>query len=451
LTIPSVSPVPEIAAVAAVDMGYGHLRAARAIADALGTRVLRADTAPIADAEEQRLWQTARRLYEVTSRTSQLPGLLGWLGAPLRAALDGITSIPPLHPHRDLSSPNWGTRSLDRLIARGLGRGLAAHLATTREPLVTTFFSIAIAAAAHGVRDVHCIATDSDLARSWAPLDPRSSPIVYSAPTRRARRRLLAYGIAREQIEVTGFPLPHELVGGPELPTLARNLAARLVRLDPKGVFREQLGGDLERFLGPLSRTESDSESRPPLAVFAVGGAGAQAELARTLLVSLRPLIEEGKLRLCLVAGARPEIAARFVEWTAAAGLSPLLGSEVQILDAPDVDTYLDRFHELLSQADILWTKPSEMVFFGALGLPLVLTRPVGVHERYNRRWAIENGVGLEQRDARHAGDWLREYLAEGTLAAAAWFGYLRLPKQGLYRIVGRIVGRIVERVKRPR
>lgn len=418
--------------VAAVDMGYGHLRAARAIADAWGVEVLRADVPPIADAEEQRLWQTARKIYEVTSRTSQLPGILG---APLRAILDGITAIPPLHPHRDLSPPNWGTRSLDRLIRRGLGRGLAAHLRANPAPLVTTFFSIAIAAAAHGAERVYCVATDSDLARSWTPLDPRSSPIVYLAPTRRARKRLLAYGVPRERIEVTGFPLPHELVGGPELPTLAKNLAARLVRLDPKGIFREQLGGDIQRFLGPLP----SEPKRPPLAVFAVGGAGAQAELARTLLVSLRPLIEEGRLRLCLVAGARPEIASKFVDWTRAAGLASSLGNEIEILDAPNVDTYFDRFHGLLAEADLLWTKPSEMVFFGALGLPLVLTRPMGVHERYNRRWAIENGPGLEQRDARHAGDWLREYLAEGTLAAAAWFGYLRLPKHGLYRIVERV------------
>lgn len=418
--------------VAAVDMGYGHLRAARAIADALGSEVLRADIAPIADTEEQRLWQTARRIYEITSRTSQLPGLLG---APLRALLDGITSIPPLHPHRDLSNPDWGARSLDRLIRRGLGRGLAARLAETRTPLVTTFFSIAIAAAAHGARDVYCVATDSDLARSWAPLDPRASNITYLVPTRRARKRLLAYGIARDRIEVTGFPLPHELVGGPELPTLAQNLGARLVRLDPKGFFREQLGGDLQRFLGALP----SEPKRPPLAAFAVGGAGAQADLARTLLRSLRPLIEEGRLRLCLVAGARPEIAAKFAEWARAAGFEPHLGGGVEILEAPDVDSYFDRFHALLAETDLLWTKPSEMVFFGALGLPLVLTRPMGVHERYNRRWAIENGPGLDQRDTRHAGDWLREYLAEGTLAAAAWFGYLRLPKQGLYRIVERV------------
>ncbi len=60
----------------------------------------------------------------------------------------------------------------------------------------------------------------------------------------------------------------------------------------------------------------------------------------------------------------------------------------------------------------------------------------MGVHERYNRRWAIENGPGLKQRDPRHAEYWMREWLNEGTLAAAAWYGFLRMPKFGLYQIL---------------
>jgi hypothetical protein len=60
----------------------------------------------------------------------------------------------------------------------------------------------------------------------------------------------------------------------------------------------------------------------------------------------------------------------------------------------------------------------------------------VGVHERYNRRWLVQNGAGLKQGDPRYAGDWLAEWLADGTLAGAAWSGFMRLPKFGLYRIL---------------
>ena len=113
----------------------------------------------------------------------------------------------------------------------------------------------------------------------------------------------------------------------------------------------------------------------------------------------------------------------------------------MEVFLAASLEEYFPRFNEILAGTDILWTKPSEMTFFSALGLPLILSQPVGVHERYNRRWAIENGPGLKQRDPLHAEYWLREWLNEGTLAAAAWYGFLRMPKFGLYQILERVGG----------
>ena len=96
----------------------------------------------------------------------------------------------------------------------------------------------------------------------------------------------------------------------------------------------------------------------------------------------------------------------------------------------------MQRFHARLADVDVLWTKPSEMTFFGALGLPLLFCPPIGVHEAYNRRWAIEAGAGVKQREPAFAAEWLDDWLADGTLAGAAWSGYMRLPKFGLYRIL---------------
>jgi hypothetical protein len=108
----------------------------------------------------------------------------------------------------------------------------------------------------------------------------------------------------------------------------------------------------------------------------------------------------------------------------------------VRVVGNEDLDEYFRACNALLAETDILWTKPSEMTFYGALGLPLLLAPPVGAQERYNRRWAVENGAGLEQRDPRFTGEWLAEWLADGTLATAAWSGFRRLPKLGLYRIL---------------
>jgi hypothetical protein len=227
-------------------------------------------------------------------------------------------------------------------------------------------------------------------------------------------------------------------VGGPELGVLQRNLAGRLVRLDRKRVFRDQAHREIDHFLGELPREE---EGRPPLLTYTVGGAGAQADLARPLLRGVRELIEENRVRLCLAAGIRTDTAARFHAWIREAGLEPRLGNGVDVVLSPNLEEYFPSFNALLAETDVLWTKPSELTFFSALGLPLIFSPPVGVHERYNRRWAIENGPGLKQRDPIHAAYWLREWLNEGTLAGAAWYGFLRMPKFGLYQVLERVNG----------
>jgi hypothetical protein len=111
----------------------------------------------------------------------------------------------------------------------------------------------------------------------------------------------------------------------------------------------------------------------------------------------------------------------------------------VPILTATHFDEYYRKFNALLRRTDILWTKPSELSFYAGLGLGVVLAKPVGSHERYNRRWLREQGVALKQYAPRHAADWFDEWLKDGTLAAAAWTGFLRLPKDATDRIVGAV------------
>ena len=415
--------------VVAVEMGYGHVRAGRALSDAIGTPLLQCDRAPIADAADRARWRRARLAYEATSRISQLPVV----GAPLRWALEELTDIPHLHPFRDLSAATSQTRALDVLVRRGLGQGLVDELRRTHRPLLTTFFAPAIVADRAGVPDVFCVVTDTDVNRAWAPVDARATRIQYLVPTHRAGRRLQAYGVPPERITLTGFPLPHELVGGPGLAPLLRNLRARIVRLDRAGAFRREQGELLAHVLGPLPDSE---EARAPLLTFAVGGAGAQAELAREFLPSLRPALLEGRLRLALVAGIRTDVRDALEDALARARLSEAVGAAVEILFEPELDGYLAAMNALLARTDVLWTKPSELCFFAALGLPLVCAPPVGVHERYNRRWVRESGAGFKQRDARWAADWLADWLADGSLAAAAWAGFTRLPKHGTYRIL---------------
>jgi hypothetical protein len=412
--------------VVAVEMGFGHLRAADAVARALGQPLLHADREPIADAEERALWARTRHNYERLSRLSTLPVM----GRPFAALLDTLTHIPGLHPGRDLSQPTLATGALERLIERGIGRGTVAALEREQAPLFTSFFATALAADRKSTADVDCLITDTDLARAWVARDPKKSRIRYFAPSERVARRLQAYGVPPERILYTGFPLPGELLGGEDLPVARRHLARRLGRLDPRGRFKRALGDEASRRVG--ASLASDGES--PLLVFAVGGAGAQWQLASRILPSLRPLIEVGRLRLALLAGTKPAVQRAFEGLVARHDLTGNPG--VRVVAAPDLDSYFRACNALLAEADVLWTKPSEMTFYAALGLPLVLSRPVGTQEIYNKRWAVESGAALEQRDPRFAGEWLGEWLEDGLLAGAAWNGFTRLPTRGLYRIL---------------
>ena len=47
----------------------------------------------------------------------------------------------------------------------------------------------------------------------------------------------------------------------------------------------------------------------------------------------------------------------------------------------------------------------------------------------------MEHGAALRQHQPEGAAHWLADWLADGTLAQAAWSGFRSLPKQGLYEI----------------
>ena len=406
------------AVVAAIDMGYGHLRPAAALADYLGTEVRQMDRPPLGNLKDQRFWDRNRELYEPLTRFSQLPGV----GAPMRAVLNTITAIPPPWPSQDLSGATQGTRWMLRAAKDGVGQALAEHLKATQAPLLSTFYAAAILAEIHGAERLHCLITDSDINRVWAPPNSQKTRIRYFAPSERALRRMLSYGVPPERIRMTGYPLPHALVGGRERTALKANLAARLSRLRVSGRLRELA----EAELGPLPLAHE-----PPLIVFAVGGAGAQVPLAKQLVRGLRPQIDAGVLRLALVAGRRLEVAAALKDALEDAGLD----GRVEVLEDPDVFGYIRRFNALLAGADALWSKPSEMTFFAGLGLPFISAPPVGVHESWNLRWATDRGAALPQHDPAACGEWLQEWIEDGVLAGAAWAGFTRLPQLGLYEI----------------
>jgi hypothetical protein len=403
-------------------MGYGHLRPAHALARAVGGEVLECDQPPLAGEAERRRWDRTRSLYERLCRIAAAP-----LGAPFLALLDRITRVP--HPARPgaLAAPSGETRWLEREIAEGLCAGVVARLRAERAPLVTTFYAPAIAADLAGIDDVLCVVTDVDVNRVWAASDPAASRVRYAVPARRTARRLLAYGVDPARIAVTGFPLPPALLGEGGAAADAA-LARRLARLDPRGAFARE-APEAARAL--RAAPPPAAGTAPPHLLLAIGGAGAQRPLALAVVRALAKDVAAGALRVTIATGTRADTLAKVRKRLARDGTTALLGRGLDVLSEPTFPAYEARFVAALADADLLWTKPSELVFFGATGLPLLLAPPLGAQERANRAWALRRGAALDAPRPSAFRTWLAVRRADGSLARAAWLGATRMRRNG--------------------
>lgn len=407
----------------AADMGYGHQRAAYPFRDIACERVFTANNDAIVRPEDRRQWEKLQGFYEGISRMSNLPVI----GQPLWRAYDRLQAIHPHYPLRDLSKPSLGSARLQKIIRRGFASSVVEHSRTRADlPVLTTFFAIALAADHAGRGDVFCVVTDTDVNRVWVAADPRKSRVMYLAPIPLTRLRLLQYGVPDENIFVTGFPLPEESVAN-----AADDLRRRLPVLDPTGAFRRKYADILRATLGAIP----DRAERPFTITFPVGGAGAQSGIANDILGSLASDLREDRVRINLVAGVRAEVERRFREMIAGHGLDAEIGRAIRIQRAPTKDEYFAEFNALLRDTDVLWTKPSELCFYGALGIPLVMCPALGAHEERNASSLIRVGAAQPQEDPRAAGEWLRWWLRTGMLAMNAFNGWYHIPRHGTENI----------------
>jgi hypothetical protein len=158
---------------------------------------------------------------------------------------------------------------------------------------------------------------------------------------------------------------------------------------------------------------------------FAVGGAGAQRKIADAILYSLKNKILKKEINLNLVAGSRNDVYRYFKERICELGLEKRLGKNLQIIFAVDKEDYFKIFNAALRTTDVLWTKPSELVFYSALGLPIIMAPSLGSQERFNRIWLKTIDGGIAQNDPRYTDEWLFDWVNSGWLAEAAMSGYL--------------------------
>jgi len=406
-----------------VNMGYGHQRTAYPLKSlAYEGEIIQANDYLGIPEKDKKTWEKARMFYEAVSRFKRVP----LVGESAFALFDQFQKIFSFYPKLDSSKPNFQLKQIYLLIKKGWGRDLIEKCKErgNKLPFVSTFFTPAFMAEFFNYPgDIFCVVCDADIARTWAPLDPRRSRIKYFSPNIRVTERLKLYGVKEENVFLTGYPLPLELTGGEGLEALKENLRPRLLNLDPKGIYCRHYEPLIKERLGQLPR----EAGRPLTIMFAVGGAGAQKEIGVKIVNGLTREIKSGRVKIILVAGTKKKVREYFKEHTRGLGTETVFGDRIE--------DYFQSFNEALGKTDILWTKPSELSFYSALGLPIIVAPPIGSQEQFNKRWLLKSGFGLAQENPAHVGQWLFDWVDHGYLAEAAIQGFIEGEKLGTFKI----------------
>lgn len=430
--------------VISVNMGYGHQRTAYPLRRFVPSdKVINANDYDGIPENDRRIWETARKFYEAISRFSRTP----LIGRAVFSTYDHFQRIFAFYPKRDLSKPNFILKRTYSLFKKGWGKHLIEQLKDkssefsalshasisgklkTDLPIISTFFTPAFMAEFFNYPgEIFCVICDADIARTWAPLCPQKSKIKYFAPTERVVERLKLYGVPPKNIFLTGFPLPLENIGSEKMEILKDDLRYRLLNLDPEGKYCEKYKSLIEASLGKLP-AKSD---HPLTLMFSVGGAGVQKEIALNLVRSLAKEINEGKIKIILSAGIREKVKRYFVKeiYGGTQTIPP-----IETIYGENIESYFEKFNFALRKTDILWTKPSELSFYSALGIPIIIAPPVGSQEEFNMRWLLKSGFGLSQQNPVYANQWLFDWISAGYLAEAAMEGFIEGQKLGTYKI----------------
>jgi hypothetical protein len=422
------------AIVVAVMMGMGHLRAAYPLRHFCLNGILMYGSKNNTPENEYKIWRKIRLSYYLFSRAGEIP----LLGSLMLRLMVWLQRIAPYYPIKDRSRPTVAVHYLENQIRqKELCQVLVDKIKSTSLPAIHTYFATAITAEKllGSKQKNYLLICDSDFNRIWVPKNPKSSALRYLAPCTQVERRLISYGVNKDKIYLTGFPLPKENIGSEKnLEILKNDLFNRLFRLDPSGRFfkihSKSVMHWLDRSVVPVCRDVCFT------VMFAIGGAGAQTHLAGTIVKSLSRAILDGRVRFILSIGIQKPIVKIVLKRIKKMGLERLLDNGLEIVFDPDPYHYLDKFNSCLRRTDVLWTKPSELVFYCGLGLPIVMAPPIGTHEELNKRWLQEIHAGVNMAGpAEFCNEWLFDLRESGRLAEAAWDGFLKVRKLGTYKI----------------
>jgi len=415
--------------IVSVNMGYGHQRTAFPLRNlAPGGEVINANDYQGIPIKDRSIWESTRKSYEFISDFKKIP----LIGEIVFFIFDQFQRILGFYPKRDLSKPNFQLKQTFSLIKKGWGSHLIEKLKEKPLPLISTFFIPSFMADfLNYPGEIFCVVCDADISRAWAPPEPKLSKIKYFAPNERVVERLKLYGLKPENIFLTGYPLPLENIGTEKMEVLKEDLGYRILNLDPKRKYFEKYKVLLEKNLNKFP----DKINHPLTILFSVGGAGAQKEIGVKILKNLINKIKSDEIKIILSAGIKESIKEYFERNIEKLGLKDRLNKGIEIIFEKNIESYFQKFNWALRKTDILWTKPSELSFYSALGIPIIIAPAIGSQEEFNMRWLLKSGFGMLQENPDYINQWLFDWLDQGYFAEAAMQGFIEGEKLGTFNI----------------
>ncbi|MCX6155553.1 MAG: hypothetical protein NT007_15480 [Candidatus Kapabacteria bacterium] len=421
--------------IVTIKMGFGHLRAVFPLRHLANQQILIEGSNEFTSKSEVKRWQNIEKFYYFLSKAQQVP----FLGKYALNLLHSIQFIPSFHNKRNLEKPNLAVKYVSFLISNyGLGKSIVNRVKTENLPVIHAYFATALAVDKNcpTTPDNYILICDSDLHRVWVAANPAQSKIKYLVPGNHAKNRLMKYGVPEERIFVTGFPLPKDNIGENQS-VLKQDLWDRLLRLDPKRKFFALSGDHVNQYLQRILNDDLPiTGDGIPTVMLAIGGSGVYSEWTKPVLKSLQNKIRERKLKFIISIGTNEHIFTEVSKYIHELQLEDICDNGIELIFSQDIYTYFEKFNKALRNTDILWTKPSELSFYVALGIPILIMPPVGTHEECNGQWLKKIHAGIEQPGSlEFTNEWLFELIENGNFADIAFNGYLKARKFGTYKI----------------
>lgn len=380
-------------------MGFGHLRAAHNLSSFGHMPVLRVDREPYVNFVDRLVWGMGQYSHTYASRDAESRSKF------LYTRFEKLMTIP-----KDHEKPPLGPSRFIRTIERfGAGKELFRQLGEDNPRLIHTFYLPAMLSVYREYPGKSfLLLCDTDFHRVWAPLEPENGPLEYCVPISKSADRLISYGVKSEKIHVTGFPLPPVHTGVGETVTAENDFEVRRTRLQT-------------------------NSSLPLTIMFPFSGAGAYSNVLAEMVKSILDELQEGTLRLVVSCGDNEEALWNAENLFTNYGIDEL--EYVEIIYDADLFNSFERFNLALKSSDVVVTKPSEMVFYAALGIPMIFLPPIGAHEARNREYLLESGCASDMISIPDFAKWLFEARRSGLLLELAENGFRKLSREGADKI----------------